>query len=154
MTQMLRPFGRLLASGIVLSALAVTGLDRQAVASTPSGASATLSPAEALAGFGGLDLAPIPAAGPAAVVSVTEAQRTATTLDDGLGPEISHQRMVVDAGPGLGPRTGWLLLFSGGDSSSVSWGPLGAGAPTVDFTGVIVDDQTGEVLRVLRVGHH
>jgi hypothetical protein len=117
-----------------------------AASSTPLPASA------AIAGFG-LTVDPIPADAPAALVSADSARQLAVDMA-GDGSEISMQHGMIDAGPGIGMRSAWIFFFSGGDSSGVSWGPPGAGQPTVDYSGVVIDDQTGAVLRLLHAGHH
>ena len=50
-------------------------------------------------------------------------------------------------------ETVWIVVFLGGDPPP--GGPMSADAPavTVDYTGVVIDDQTGEVLRAFGKGH-
>jgi hypothetical protein len=58
------------------------------------------------------------------------------------------------SGASLGPRTVWIVLYKGGVGPP-SGGPIGA-TPVVwvvDMTGVVIDDQTGEVLRSFGIAH-
>jgi hypothetical protein len=121
-------------------------------ASGPGILPATPPNVPAIASFG-LRIAPVPAGAPAAVVDETAAERLAASLVD-QGTPISAERGVIDAGPSIGPRVAWILFYDGGNPSAVSWGPPGAGAPVIDYTGVAIDDQTGQVLLWLHAGHH
>ena len=49
-------------------------------------------------------------------------------------------------------RTVWVAVYSGGDASQVSWGPPPGVVPTVDYTGIVVDSTTSEVLFSFRGG--
>jgi hypothetical protein len=137
--------GAVIILGVLLAAAVGT------LAASPSGAAA-LPASQAIDGFG-LTVRPIPVGAPGAAVS-QEAARTAAVDTAQAGNEISAQHGQIDAGPGRGLRTAWVFFFAGGDPSSVSWGPPGANAPIVDYTGVVVDDQTGEVLRLMHAVHH
>lgn len=148
-----RPRRRLLLSGLAACAiLAIVAVELPGVVGAGAPTPAQTA-AKAIAGFD-LGVGPIPSDAPAAKFSADDAKQRALDLVGTGGIEVSQQHEVVDAGPGRGLRTAWVLFFSGGNSMDVSWGPPGAGTPTVDYTGVVVDDQSGEILEWLHAGHH
>lgn len=66
--------------------------------------------------------------------------------------ETIHAMTKVFAGAPA--RSTWLVVYAGGDAASVPWGPAFRQLPPViSYTGVVVDDQTGEVLLSFRGGH-
>jgi hypothetical protein len=117
---------------------------------------AALSPQDSIAAIStalGLEIASVPVGSPAAIVTKTAAENIGAASADLKNP-IGAQHGVVDAGPGIGRRAAWILLYQGGDPSDVSWGPIGAGAPTIVYSGLVIDDQTGDLLLLIHKGHH
>jgi hypothetical protein len=137
-------------AGIAIAALAVLVLSGAAAAVA---ASATSAPtAEALAAQFDLSTSPIAADAPAPAVGLTAAESAAIDAA-GVGDLVASEHVRVYAGPDFGIRSAWVFFFTGGDPNTVPWGPAGNKAPTVSYSGVIVDDQTGQVLMWLRTGH-
>jgi hypothetical protein len=89
-----------------------------------------------------------------AKVSADSAQTSATRLiGASAAPEV--HRVLASATYDSPKTTAWLFLFAGGPGP-ISAGPAGGVADSrsfsTDFTGVLVDDQTGEILRWFQGG--
>lgn len=108
----------------------------------------TLSEAQ-LEGLG-LNLRPLPQDARRTVISAERAKEVASDRASlGDEPEILH--VVAEITPG-DDRNVWLLLSPGGDAD-LPLGPFGGESKkSPDFTGVAIDDQTGEVVLVFYGG--
>ncbi|MBI2782405.1 MAG: hypothetical protein HYX55_11505 [Chloroflexi bacterium] len=102
----------------------------------------------------GIELTPLPAGVAAAVVSETAGAAAANELlKSPKGPNETY-RVLASATYFSPKQTAWLYLYIGGPGFG-SVGPVeGAGSRTFssDYTGVLVDDQTGAVLRWFQGG--
>jgi hypothetical protein len=90
------------------------------------------------------------------VVTAEESERLAR---DAIGIELAPRevyRIVARALPGDAPRTAWLLLYDGGPSGRPMGPADGARTRTsiLVYTGVLIDDKTGELLRWFQGGTH
>lgn len=102
----------------------------------------------------GIDLVPLPVTASSAIVSAATARVTARNLV-GAAKDPEETFRVFASTTYDGPKqSAWLFLFAGG-TGSVSGGPFEGSesrAFSVKFTGVLIDDQTGEVMRWFRGG--
>lgn len=103
--------------------------------------------AEALRAHG-VDLAPVPLSAAIAEIDADQARAIAIGIVKmPTGPRETHHvfaRPTADAAP----RGSWLLLFEGGEHGGSIGPPAGADtrAFATEYTGVLIDDQTGELL--------
>jgi hypothetical protein len=99
-----------------------------------------------------LNAAPADVKGP--VVSAESARATARKLIDAPNDPEETYRVLASATYDAPKQTAWLLLFSGASQVMSGGPPEGAESRkiAVDFIGVLIDDQTGEVLRWFRGG--
>ena len=136
------------------SAVGVAGLNT----ARPAEASSTVQTSSIVAadqlGAHGIELRAPAAVADAALISADAARGTARGLV-GAGKDPEETYRVLASKTYFGPkRTAWLFLFSGG-SGPVSGGPPeGADSRTftVEYTGVLIDDQTGKVIRWFKGG--
>lgn len=126
-----------------------------------------------LTAFGGA-LVAVLASAPTPVLSAHDQQELMLSFDGSTGPTakvtsdqatavasmyLGRQDQPVQVLHGQAPRIAdeaarsvWIVLYAGGSPEpGAAWG--GSPDSVVDYTGVIVDDQTGEVLRGFGVGH-
>jgi hypothetical protein len=137
--------------GLAAVAAASFGAAPQRAGILPA-ATSSFVPRDQLAAHG-IDLAPVPASLAAAAISIERAVATAREIT-GLTPPRESFRVLASPTSDEPRRTAWLLLFEGGP------GPISAGPPdgaysrrfATDYTGVLVDDQTGVVLRWFQGG--
>lgn len=102
----------------------------------------------------GIELKAVPGTEKGPVVSADSARETARkVLENPRDPDETY-RVLASATYDAPKQTAWLFLFAGG--SERMWGGPPEGAEsrviTVDFIGVLIDDQTGELLRWFRGG--
>jgi hypothetical protein len=90
----------------------------------------------------------------ATAVSSDQALSIASAYANGSGAPAAVVHGAASRTPADPTRSVWIALYPGGPEPA--GGPAGyAGPPpVVDVTGVIVDDQTGEVLRWFTVSHY
>jgi hypothetical protein len=102
----------------------------------------------------GIELKAVPFTEKAPAISAESAQATARKVIDAAKDPDETFRVLASATYDAPKQTAWLLLFAGGSEEMSGGPPEGAESRTiiVDFTGVLVDDQTGEVLRWFRGG--
>lgn len=96
----------------------------------------------------GVELAPVPFAAAAARIDAAQARETAIEIAKmSDGPKETH-RVFARPTAGEAPRTSWLLLFDGGDHGGSLGPPEGADTRSfaTAYTGVLIDDQTGDLL--------
>lgn len=99
----------------------------------------------------GLEMQPLPAAAdtqtPVDAPAAIELAKLALSTNDGPA-EIYH---VITRQFGDSPeRSAFILVFTGG--GSMPGGPVGSKPHGVSYRGVVVDDQSGEVLRMFASG--
>ena len=125
---------------------------RGANATVVVGESAIVSAVRLLAH--GIELKAVPFTEKAPAISAESAQATARKVIDAAKDPDETFRVLASATYDAPKQTAWLLLFAGGSEEMSGGPPEGAESRTiiVDFTGVLVDDQTGEVLRWFRGG--
>jgi hypothetical protein len=102
----------------------------------------------------GFEFAPVPAgeaqsrvASVDAVAAASEALRMSGT------PEV--QRLQARIRPDDPKRTVWVVVYDGGDPGDVPWGPYSEetrAEKSPAYSGVLIDDVTGEVLVAFRGG--
>lgn len=102
----------------------------------------------------GIELKAVPADVKGPVVSAESAAATARKLIDAPKDPDETYRVLASATYDAPKQTAWLLLFAGGSQVMSGGPPEGAESRTiaVDFVGVLIDDQTGEVFRWFRGG--
>lgn len=140
-----------LASAAILSGVTLAAMTVQA---SPSVAVSAFAPADRLLEHG-IVLSPVPGTYAAAIVSADSAKATAVKAVSAPADPDETYRVLASATYYAPKQTAWLFLFKGG-SDPVSVGPAeGADSRTftTDFTGVLVDDQTGQVLRWFQSWH-
>lgn len=125
---------------------------RGANATVVVGESAIVSAVRLLAH--GIELKAVPFTEKAPAISAESAQATARKVIDAAKDPDETFQVLASATYDAPKQTAWLLLFAGGSEEMSGGPPEGAESRTiiVDFTGVLVDDQTGEVLRWFRGG--
>lgn len=123
------------------------------VPSAQSGPAESFVASDQLAAHG-IDLKALPLAATAASVSSASARATAKqAIGSPVDPDETW-RVLASETYGGAKHTAWLFLFRGGS------GPISAGPPdgaesrrfTTSYTGVLVDDETGEVMRWFQGG--
>jgi hypothetical protein len=145
---------RVIAFALVLAALTGVILAAMTVRASASAVESSIAPADRLLEHG-IELKPLPATALRAIVPAESARDMARLLIDAPKDPEETYRVLASATYFSPKRTSWLFLFAGG-SGPISAGPVeGADsrAFTTDFTGVLVDDQTGEVLRWFQGWH-
>jgi hypothetical protein len=102
----------------------------------------------------GIELRTVPATAPGAAVSAETARAAARQLVGASKDPEETYRVFASETYLSAKQTAWLFLFAGGP------GPVSAGPPegadsrayTTKYTGVVIDDQTGEILRWFQGG--
>jgi hypothetical protein len=109
--------------------------------------------AEQLAAHG-IELKAVPATAATPVVSAENARATARQLIAAAGdPQETYRVFANETFLSL-KRTAWLFLFTGGPGPVSGGPPEGADSRrfSTQYTGVLIDDQTGELLRWFQGG--
>lgn len=135
---------------VVLS-IALVGLVAMSMVALRAGRSATIDPLTAgLAATLGIEFDGLDAVRAGAVVSVAQATRVAQDYfaTDEVPAGVRHARAAQFADSPV--RSVWIVTFAGGTMPNVGPSMVPDLPPVV--TGVVVDDQTGEVLRAFGVG--
>jgi hypothetical protein len=156
---------------ILIGVLAAVSAMLLAVASIAGGAQPGV-PFEAISDYDltqlGFDLKPVPAAEKPAKILPEQASEIAAMHAFGQTPaeaKAAHPDPEVKRAYGRAfddeeLRTVWVVVYPGGEAEDVPWGPVGQDgtrdgpAWVPDYTGVMIDDQTGEVLVRFRGGAH
>ena len=102
----------------------------------------------------GIDLAALSSAPTVALVDVHEAEAVAKDEVGLDAPPREAHRVAARVLPGDAPRSAWLVLYGGGAHAGAVGPPEGADARVLatNYTGVLVDDQTGELMRWFQGG--
>jgi hypothetical protein len=96
----------------------------------------------------GIELVPVPATVPTARVDAATARASAKAIARLEADPRETFRILARPTPQAAPRSAWLFLFEGGRHAGSVGPPDGAATRTfaVSHTGVLIDDQTGELL--------
>jgi len=138
--------GALLVAGVLVVAATVSVQSATPAASTSK--LLTASDQDEL----GFHISQVPATARSASIStasaVTNAARWVTNINGAAPDEVLHVMAAPDASSP--ERSVFVFIWKGGDA--VPGGPEGNGLHSVSYQGVVVDDQTGEVLRSFATG--